>query len=457
MTARSLVSSRTLPYRHNTCLDFAAGTNNVSLADTPSLRLTGNYSYAFWCMARSAGDGGAGRVYDHKSDLIFTAATGTGFQFFVNNNAISVVSGKIAEFKELFHVVITYDGANVIFIKNGVVFATVAQTTNPAGESVASYIGNRGDLVRGLNGLVGDFRIYKGRVLSTAEAAALFRREEIDSTNLSAHWKADEGSGSTLNDSSGNSNTGTITGATFSTQIAQILGTNRVPASSRSKIVGYKRGLQLSYNADLLTIPVVPSTTGFCFGFWLKFNASGNNEGFFECTDGSNNDGFRFIRGAGVNIRLLTFQIRNGNVTDAQISVTVPLQKHVYIAGTFIPNSCKLYYGTREIPIAQTGATDTSCAMTTPGGVLTLGKKSGSAGSGSILTVNDFIFKNTVTPWTLQEIQDAAMLRSFPSGLDVHYDFDGNVNDVSGNANNGTLTGGAYSLTDIPMPNRGVV
>lgn len=54
--------------------------------------------------------------------------------------------------------------------------------------------------------LVDDLRIY-GRALSASEALTLAEGGDPSSTSLLAYWKMDEGSGTTLADSSGNGNT----------------------------------------------------------------------------------------------------------------------------------------------------------------------------------------------------------------------------------------------------------
>jgi len=72
----------------------------------------------------------------------------------------------------------------------------------------ASYTNRR------FNGLIDDVRIYN-RALSETEIADLYKGNQVDSTGLVGHWNFNEGSGTTAIDVSGNNNTGTIYGATY--------------------------------------------------------------------------------------------------------------------------------------------------------------------------------------------------------------------------------------------------
>jgi hypothetical protein len=72
---------------------------------------------------------------------------------------------------------------------------------------------------QGLSGIIDDVRIYN-RALSATEVEQLYEGRFTDTTGLVGHWKMDEGTGTTVADSSGNGNTGTINGATWQTGTA---------------------------------------------------------------------------------------------------------------------------------------------------------------------------------------------------------------------------------------------
>src|SRR5690606_38002549 len=63
-------------------------------------------------------------------------------------------------------------------------------------------------------GLIDDVRIYS-EALSAAQVQALYQGKDVDDTNLEGWWKFDDNTGTSATDSSGNGNTGTISGATW--------------------------------------------------------------------------------------------------------------------------------------------------------------------------------------------------------------------------------------------------
>lgn len=87
-------------------------------------------------------------------------------------------------------------------------------------------------------GQLDDFRIWKGTCLTQAQIRDLMYKGTNSSTP-SAYYKMDEASGTSLTDSSGNGNTGIITAATYSTDVAfkpRPVSSGRVPKSGRIAI-----------------------------------------------------------------------------------------------------------------------------------------------------------------------------------------------------------------------------
>lgn len=132
------------------------------------------------------------------------------------------------------HIVGTYDGVNRAIYINGVVSTTAAQTGANIGNSTFN-IGSDGLGARRFAGLIDNVRVYK-RGLTAAEVLSLHYGIEPDPTSFSNHWKFDEGSGTSATDSVG-SNTGTITSATYSTNVAfkpRVASTRSVVATNRT-------------------------------------------------------------------------------------------------------------------------------------------------------------------------------------------------------------------------------
>lgn len=112
--------------------------------------------------------------------------------------------------------VFTYDGTTGRFYQNG---STDGTTT---GQSfVLGYMGaNTGSTGTGetMNGEVDDFRVYT-RVLSATEVSNLYAGQDIDATSLAAHWKFDEGSGTSAADTTGNHSATLTSGTVWGTDV----------------------------------------------------------------------------------------------------------------------------------------------------------------------------------------------------------------------------------------------
>lgn len=117
------------------------------------------------------------------------------------------------------HVAITRDSSNKVdLIVNGGtptrLFSDVAQV----GETSLGLIGTSTDLQR-FTGPIDDVRIWNV-ARTPAQILASHNRELIGTeSGLVGYWKLNEGSGSTASDSTANANNGTITGATYTTDV----------------------------------------------------------------------------------------------------------------------------------------------------------------------------------------------------------------------------------------------
>ena len=91
-----------------------------------------------------------------------------------------------------------------------------------------------------LNGFIDTVTIHR-RSLSSSEIQDMYFRDYYTPTNMILRWNFDEGSGTTANDASGNGNVGTITAATYSTDVASIprtAMTGRTPVAGRTLVTG---------------------------------------------------------------------------------------------------------------------------------------------------------------------------------------------------------------------------
>ncbi|RLJ10179.1 MAG: hypothetical protein DRP15_00895, partial [Candidatus Aenigmatarchaeota archaeon] len=114
---------------------------------------------------------------------------------------------------EWIHVVAVYNGSDSSVYKNGVDVTEWGTEDNDwATSSVHLLVGRESaDWEGGFNGRIDEVRIYN-RALSAEEIRYHYNRG-----GPVAHWRFDEGSGSTVYDSTSNNNDGTINGASWVT------------------------------------------------------------------------------------------------------------------------------------------------------------------------------------------------------------------------------------------------
>lgn len=128
----------------------------------------------------------------------------------INNVQQKLASVTALNANTWYHVAATYDGANMKIYINGVLDATKAQTgsVNSTGAFNVGYLYNTS---RNFNGKIDEVRVWK-RALSQTEISQNMCNVSVPATSLAAYWKFNEGSGSTVQDTSGNGVTLTLTG-----------------------------------------------------------------------------------------------------------------------------------------------------------------------------------------------------------------------------------------------------
>lgn len=264
MATRSVSSSRFLVRDFVSCIKFNSGTDVISTSSNPSITLTGSYSISFWTnvsvfstsaprfLAKAeAGVKGEYDIYqgsDRSIKVVHTDGVG---------DATSTSIAGLIDYGKWIFITITFDQTNIRFYKNGVLFGTaVSQTRLPTDSGKTLIFGNTSASNRGMSGRMDEIMIFKDRVLSVEEIINLYLTGKITTSNLGGYWKFDEGSGSSATDSSSNGNTGTITGATYSTDVflkPRSAATNRlringVLPTSISGLVGWWKADSLVLN-----------------------------------------------------------------------------------------------------------------------------------------------------------------------------------------------------------------
>jgi hypothetical protein len=189
---------------------------NVGVGFTSAIALTGPYTLTAW--VRRDSNSGADMVFAHTVNCKFGFSGASFFiRAFAGGSSENTLSAQ-GTLRTWSMITVTRDASDKvdIYLNNGSAnrcFADVAQT----GTLTLTRIG-RDEATSWFHGCIDEARIYS-RCLTSTEIANLYSGVEPATTNLQLHYKFDEGSGTSATDSSGSSNTGTITDATYSTDV----------------------------------------------------------------------------------------------------------------------------------------------------------------------------------------------------------------------------------------------
>lgn len=154
----------------------------------------------------------------------------------INNAQQKLASATALNANTWYHVAATYDGSNMKIYINGVLDATKAQTgsVNSTGAFNVGYLYNTS---RNFNGKVDEVRVWR-RALSQTEISQNMCNVSVPATSLAAYWKFNEGSGSSVQDTSGNGVTLTLTGvdaSNWGTDVPCTTGASRLSGNSTAQ------------------------------------------------------------------------------------------------------------------------------------------------------------------------------------------------------------------------------
>lgn len=191
--------------------------------------LTGTITIDAWVKPDSAGENTLGNIAGFGGFNIWLRMEGTtacGFRIYVGTVGKSAVSptGSVS-YGSWHHVVGVFNGTNVlIYVDN--VLTTGDATAGPIDAHAADsfLIGDNAGSNRGFDGPIGPVRVYSVAA-NAATVANRYAGDYSDRTGLVGEWYLDEGTGTSIPDYSGNSNTGTLTNGTWTT--ATYTGTDK--------------------------------------------------------------------------------------------------------------------------------------------------------------------------------------------------------------------------------------
>lgn len=231
------------------CLRFNGSNAYVSMGDVDTYNSPNN---AFTITAWVKGGNSGGRIYSEgytvnstpNYDIIVDPTDSLKLQIWVRNDGGTVLklnstSNRILRRNEWTHLGWTDNNGTVSVYSMGELMTTTElnYTRGTISTMNMTRLGARsiGAPASFYGGQLDDFRIYKGTALTQDEIRSIMYHGN-NPTSPSVWHKMDEESGTLLIDSSGNNVTGTITNATYSTDVAfspRTAVSGRIPATGR--------------------------------------------------------------------------------------------------------------------------------------------------------------------------------------------------------------------------------
>lgn len=184
----------------------------------------------------------------------------------INNVQQKLASVTALNANTWYHVAATYDGSAMKIYINGVLDATKSQTGNVASNG-AFNVGYLYNTSRNFNGKVDEVRVWK-RALTQTEISQNMCNVTLPATSLAAYWKFNEGSGSSVQDTSGNGLALTLTGvdaSNWATDIPCPAGSQKASANAKnqkttgSELTSAKKQIRLYPNPVSASSPLTVS------------------------------------------------------------------------------------------------------------------------------------------------------------------------------------------------------
>jgi hypothetical protein len=206
----SMTSEDWVPGVYGSALDFDGSDDQVSISNTSTIDfdtgLASGFSFSGWIYIHSDGGSNQGRFFQKGNTRCDTRSeSGSNVTIACNldltgSDAFDTGSG--VSMNEWHHFVYIYDNAsNYKLYLDGELLLDATGTGDTATDTSTLYIGGG---VNAYDGLVDDFKIFDQPLTYDQINYEYNRGKPV------AHWKLDECSGSTINDSSGNGLAGTI-------------------------------------------------------------------------------------------------------------------------------------------------------------------------------------------------------------------------------------------------------
>jgi len=431
----------------------AVATNRVDIGDIAALALTsGSFSVAYWIKpTKNTGSPQFVFAKDNVGQRGYGfGVNGTISPYFERNGVGITAAPFVMQLGNYYHVVTTFDGTNIRYYVNGTQSGGTVATTNPPANTASVNIGRRPYTAseQNFNGNIDEVRVFSTQ-LTQAQINDLYYNRIVPRTSLVGEWLFNEGSGSTATDTSGQGNNGTITGATYTTDVPMIA---RSAASSRVGVQDMKAALSFNGAGDFINVTnssgQVFNNTDCTVSLWFKARSLSATHYLFA------------HQGSATNNRIyLTYDVNgvlSANMSNAAAGLTGPTIK----IGTWYHVVAVYDRSTPAMYMYINGALYTSrtTGISAPGSGLvdvTIGSRlAGAEGTNAIikdvqvwarqLSATEAFYAYSGTPIATTSLK---MRLPFNEGAGT------TATDNSGNGNTGTITGATYTA-DTPMKAR---
>ena len=195
-------------------LYFDGINDNVTVPDSNSLHLSNAFSLSAWVNPASPlTDWSAVLVKNSKYYLYASVGgycgDGSPFAGFSTSTINAVCQPSPLPANTWTHLTLTYNGSVLTLYRNGLAVATASISGAASFTTETLQIGGS-QFGENFKGLIDEVRVHS-RALTSTEIQAIFQQDSaVRESGLLAHWKFDEGKGTTASDSSGTGNVGTL-------------------------------------------------------------------------------------------------------------------------------------------------------------------------------------------------------------------------------------------------------
>jgi parallel beta-helix repeat protein len=195
-------------------LSFDGIDDNLTVAPSKFLDLSSSFTLSAWVNPSSTFADFRSIVAQNYTYYLYASSAGFcgdggPLGGFYRGADVTVCQTSLLPIETWTHLTVTYNGSRLTLYRNGVAVGTsnVSGPVPPTTGTLQIAASQYGEYFKGL---IDEVRVYNTALSATDIQAAYKQEAETESSGLVAHWKFDDGSGSTASDASGNGNTATL-------------------------------------------------------------------------------------------------------------------------------------------------------------------------------------------------------------------------------------------------------